>query len=128
LTEFFEDQTDDAKLLATISNDYSKFNTSIFASSNTPPEDQRQKENKWYTISKMVLSRLHYITMLVKYSYLVEDINNKNFPFYYEKQSKVYDAINDWVKETEKIKPELENILPRKSMIVVDGRCLSVSP
>lgn len=66
LPDFFEDDTDDSKLLATISNEYSKFNSSIFSTS--PRNDDR-----WYSVSKMVLSKLKYRTMLVKYRYLVED-------------------------------------------------------
>lgn len=137
LTEFFEDDTDESKLLATISNEFSKFNSSIFGSSdNVSPRYSYQdapqthmydplsdQDNKWYAIAKMVLSRLNYRTLLVKYRYLVEDINNKNFPFYYEKQSKVFDAIQEWVKDNERRKTVLQTLSPKKS----PGRRISIA-
>ena len=73
LVEFFKDDTDDSKLLAAISNEYSKINSG--------------SDDKWYCIAKMVLSERNYRALLVKYRYLIEDINRKNFPFYYEKRS-----------------------------------------
>lgn len=115
LTDFFEDETDESKLLATISNEFSKFNSSIFGASENATyesygpqthlyDSHNEQDNKWYAVAKMVLSRLNYRTLLVKYRYLVEDINNKNFPFYFEKKSKVFDAIQEWVKDNERRK------------------------
>ena len=84
LETFFQDQTDDIKLLANISNDYSKINS--FST------------DKWASITRMVLSDLHYGALMVKYRYLIEDDNKKNFPFIFEKKNKLITALSEWVK------------------------------
>lgn len=143
LTDFFEDETDESKLLATISNEFSKFNSSIFGSSdNTSPrytsdpslpqthlyDPLNEQDNKWYAISKMILSRLNYRMLLVKYRYLLEDINNKNFPFYYEKKSKVFDAIQEWVKDNERRKSVIQSLSPKKGGFLGRRMTIVASP
>ena len=76
LATFFEDENDDQKLLASITNEFSMINS--------------VSQDKWWSIAKMILSRRNYRGLLNKFRYLVEDIHCKNYPFYYEKKGRVF--------------------------------------
>ena len=71
--DFFYDQSDETKLLATICNQFSGINSAS-------PDDL------WYPISRMVLSTRDYRSFLMKTRFLDEDKIKRNFPFIYEKR------------------------------------------
>ena len=64
------------KLLANLMNEYSKINA-------------HKSSDNWESISKIVLSLNNYRTCLAKYRFLVEDVDNRKFPFYFDKRIKV---------------------------------------
>jgi hypothetical protein len=95
LAEFFKDNNDDAKLLATISNEFSNFNSN--AEADLIGEISQADRDKWHSLSRMVLSSLRYSALLIQQRYLGDDMIKKNYPFYYIRQSVVFDALQDWL-------------------------------
>lgn len=65
---------DDSKILATIKNDYSSI------------KNQDNPEDKWYPISRMVLSERDFRSFLIRQRFVEDDHRMRNYPFIYEKR------------------------------------------
>ena len=59
--EYFKKLNDDSKILATINNEYSSI------------KNQDKPEDKWYPISRMVLSERNFRSFLMKQRFVDED-------------------------------------------------------
>jgi hypothetical protein len=91
--DFFSDQADEIKLLATVTNQFSGINS-------TCPDDL------WYPISRMVLSTRDYRSFLMKTRFLDEDKYMRNFPLIFEKRGETIKKIlKRWfVEQNDKLK------------------------
>ncbi|CDW87633.1 UNKNOWN [Stylonychia lemnae] len=98
LEEFFNNNYDETKLLASISNQFSDINDT---------------HDKWETMCKMITSKQNYSTLLVNQR-LNPNETNTNFPFIYIKRKDyIKNIIGDWTrKQTERIRERLMNGVP----------------
>lgn len=110
LTQFFKDESDEIKLLATITNEYSPFNSPLEDDPPVSPGKKRRPPSKtekfMQQLSKMVLSEQNYRDLFKKFSTQVEDgmLPSKNLPFLYEKKKKTENtAFQDWLNYTKSI-------------------------
>ena len=106
LTQFFKDESDEIKLLATITNEYSPFNSPLEDDPPVSPSKRKRsalKSDKFMQqLSKMVLSEQNYRDLFKKFSTQVEDgmLPSKNLPFLYEKKKVENTAFQDWLNYT----------------------------
>eukprot|EP00347_Sterkiella_histriomuscorum_P002451 403368098 len=95
LEEFFQDKHEDIKLIASIQNQYSDINDT---------------HDKWETMCKMITSKQHYSTLLIKHR-LNDDEKNQNFPFIYVKRNEYLKSIiGQWSKkQTDRMREKIAN-------------------
>ena len=62
LDQFFKDESDDTKLLATITNEYSPFNSSLGEGN----EQAMLGIDNWHSLSRIILSDLEYRAVIKK--------------------------------------------------------------
>lgn len=106
LTQFFKDKRDDSKLLATITNEYSPFNSPMEDDPPVSPGKRKRSPAKtekfMQQLTKMVLGEQNYCDLFNKFSTQVVEgmLPSKNLPFLYEKKKIENSAFQDWINYT----------------------------